>query len=389
LKKDPLPVRSHSARAFACLSIRPVAVLCALLVGAIPAVASESDEAVDTPRYQSPERSAGGLDTLRGSFEENGAWSLLTDNLRWAVDIAGRVNATNKSGYTNQEFFGIDLLKTVSTEKRDIGTLIVQLFTDFHSDAPPFRKSWDFKVRELHFNYHVTPRGGLNLRVGHMQIPYGLNLPAVTGGTLRQFDTGPNLGHKVDWGTSLNGILPKFVYEVALTRGSGFDYESKGDPYLVSGRIGTPSHRPFTVGASGLHGKVFNPKNGAIIDRTRLGIDTRWQGGPIDALAQVSIGRDHTGAQPKTDIVNSFLDLSWRTPTDALLLYAQGNLMMSRATAAVSSATWTKSSDLKIGAQLAVAKHYWISADYRHELKSTGKTNKPDLIRIELRYRFF
>ena len=378
-------VRPNLARAFARASIHLVTALCAVLLGAIPTLASESGEDARTGSYPSAERSAGGLDTLRGSFEEGGAWSLLTDNLRWAVDIAGRINATESAGYTNQEFFGIDLLKTVSSEKRDIGTLIVQLYVDFHSDAPAWRNTWDFKVREMHFNYYITRRGGLNLRIGHIQIPYGLNLPPITGGTLRQFDTGPNLGHKVDWGTSLNGVNSKFVYEVALTRGSGFDYESDGDPYLVSGRIGTPTQRPFVIGASGLHGKVFNPRNGAIIDRTRIGVDTRWQGGPIDALAQVSIGRDHTGAQPKMDIVNSFLDLSWRTPTDALLLYAQGNLMMSRPTAG-SGGAWNKSSFLTIGAQLALAQHYWISADYRHELTSAGV---PDLFRVELRYRFF
>ena len=356
-----------------------------LLCGGMPAAGSPPNTEADTPQYPSPERSTGGLDTLRGTFQEGGALSLITENLRWAVDIAGRIKTNEDSGFTNKQFFGIDLLKVVSTEKRDIGTLIVQLYVDRDSEAPAFRETWDFKVREFHFNYHVTRRGGVNLRIGHIQIPYGLNLPPITGGTLRQFDTGPNLGHKVDWGTSINGVNPNFVYEVALTRGSGFDYKDKGNPYLVSGRIGTPNQRPFVLGASALHGKVLNFKNGNIINRTRIGIDARWQGGPIDALAQVSLGRDNSIGKPKTDIANYFLDLSWRTPADSLLLYAQGRLGMERLSAS-SRGAWTKKSSLTVGAQLALARHYWISADYQHELTRSGA---PDVVRFELRYRFF
>jgi hypothetical protein len=357
----------------------------AFLCGGLPAAGSVQSPDPNAPHYQSPERSSGGLDTLKGKFDGDGALSLLTDNLRWAVDIAGRINTDENSGFTNQQFFGIDLLKTVSTPKRDIGTLIVQLYIDRNSDAPPFRETWDFKVRELHFNYHVTRSGSVNLRIGHIQIPYGLNLPPITGGTLRQFDTGPNLGHKVDWGTSINGVNSQFVYEVSLTRGSGFDYKDKGDPYLVSGRIGTPNQKPFVFGASGLHGKVLNSRNGKIINRTRIGIDVRWQGGPIDALAQVSVGQDNSIDEPKTDVTNYFLDLSWRTPADSLLLYAQSRLSMKRPSNS-SGGVWTKESFLTIGAQLALARHYWLSADYNHELTTNGK---PDVVRIELRYRFF
>ncbi len=357
----------------------------ALLCGGVAAAGSPPNTEANTAQYQSPERSAGGLDTLRGKFPQDSALNFIKDNLRWAVDIAGRIKTDEDSGFTNKQFFGIDLLKAVSTKKRDIGTLLVQLYVDRDSKAPPFRETWDFKVREFHFNYYVTRRGGVNLRIGHIQIPYGLNLPPITGGTLRQFDTGPNLGHKVDWGTSINGVNPRFVYEVALTRGSGFDYKDKGGPYLVSGRVGTPSQRAFVLGASALHGKVLSFKNGSIINRTRIGIDARWQGGPIDALAQVSLGQDNSTGKPKTDIANYFIDLSWRTPADSLLLYAQGRLSMERPSAS-SRGAWTKKSSLTVGAQLALARHYWISVDYQHELTRSGA---PDVMRFELRYRFF
>jgi len=84
--------------------------------------------------------------------------------------------------------------------------------------------------------------------------------------------------------------------------------------------------------------------------------------------------------------VNGFIDLSWRSPAETLLLYTQGNIMMKRDSSAPSNVPWDKVSYLTVGSQLALATHYWISADYRHELTST---NKPDRIRIQLRYRFF
>jgi hypothetical protein len=123
-------------------------------------------------------------------------------------------------------------------------------------------------------------------------------------------------------------------------------------------------------------------KMGAITERTRIGLDWRWIGGPVDVLAELSIGRDSR----EKDVVNSFIDLSWRSPLEALLLYAQGNIRMNRKTADRNDKPWQKLSYLTLGAQLALGTHYWLSADYRHELTTTGK---PDRVRAQLRYRFF
>jgi len=355
-------------------------ILCGLVLLSFPALGSDSAVSPEAREAESSSDPFGDLDVPLGSVDSSSRWSFLTDNLRWAVDFAGRINTAENSGYTNQEFFGIDLHKVVSTKNRDIGTLLVQLYVDYHSDPPPNRDHWDYKTRLLYFNYHVTGRGGLNVKVGHLLIPYGLNLPQRTPGTLRQFDTGANLGYKIDWGTSINGISSNFNYEISLTRGSGFEYDSDQGPYLISGRAGTPDHLPLAMGISGLHGKIL--KNGKITDRTRIGVDWRWTGGVLDVLGELSIGRDGHSK----DIVNGFLDLSWRSPMDTLLLYAQGNIMMNREGSAPHSLPWKKVSYLTLGSQLALGTHYWISADYRHEMTSTGK---PDRIRAQLRYRFF
>jgi len=355
-----------------------LAVLLCLVLGlSSPALATDSDIEA------SPEDSIdNGFDDLQlpfGQVRAGETWKFLTENLRWAVDFAGRINATEDAGYTNQDFFGLDMHKVVSTSKRDIGTMLVQLYVDYNSDPPPGKNDWKFRTRLLFFNYYLSGRGGLNVRLGHILVPYGLNLPSRTPGTLRQFDTGANLGLKVDWGTSVNGVLSNLNYEIALTRGSGMDYESQNDPYLISGRVGTPSHLPLAMGISGLHGKVL--KNGRIIPRTRIGVDWRWLGGPLDVLAELSIGRD----SHEKDIVNSFIDVSWRSPMETLLVYVQGNIMMNRGVADRDQ-SWEKLSYLTLGSQLALGTHYWLSADYRHEITNTGK---PDRVRAQIRYRFF
>jgi len=355
-----------------------LAALFGLLLALSPPALSEEPNS-EASAEDSGENGFDDLELPFGQIKAGDAWNFLTDNLRWAVDFAGRINATDNSGYTNQEFFGLDMHKVVSSSNRDIGTMLVQLYVDYHSDPPPGRSNWDFKTRLLFFNYYVSGRGGLNVRLGHILVPYGLNLPSRTPGTLRQFDTAANLGLKVDWGTSVNGVLSKFNYEIALTRGSGMDYESENDPYLISGRVGTPSHLPLAMGISGLHGKIL--KNGRIIPRTRIGLDWRWMGGPVDVLAEISIGRD----SHDKDIVNSFIDVSWRSPMESLLIYAQGNIMMNRKTTDRYKA-WEKTSYLTLGSQLALGTHYWLSADYRHEITDTGK---PDRVRVQIRYRFF
>lgn len=113
--------------------VRLCAVLAAALLCAMPAAGSAPSADTDAPPYQSPERSAGGLDTLRGTFDRDGALSLLTDNLRWAVDIAGRIKAPDDSGFTNQQFFGIGILETLpfTIHENELGThTLYMVFAD-------------------------------------------------------------------------------------------------------------------------------------------------------------------------------------------------------------------------------------------------------------------
>ena len=309
----------------------------------------------------------------RGSTAAGERWTWLTDNLRWAIDVAGRADVpTDGASSAHGGFLGLDLHKVVSTQTRDLGTLLVQLYAE-DDDG-----DWQYTTRLLYFNYLASGRGGFNIRLGHILVPYGLNLPSRTPGTLRQFITGPNVGFKADWGASINGVLPAWNYEVSLTRGSGRNIEGSDHPYLVSGRVGSSMERPFSAGLSALEGKVLTETG--VIRRSRLGADLRWQGGPIDLLATASVGQD----EKSTEIVNAFAEISWRSPNETVLAYAQGRLSRKRPGHA-----WSETSYATLGARLHVARHYWLSADYRRGLTSRSRKANPDVARIQLRYRFF
>ena len=102
-------------------------VLAGSLAIQIPAGASTTDgaeAAVAEDLDQSPDE-----ELPLGEISGEGKWSVLTDNLRWALDVAGRLVVNTQDGsLSHVEFVGIDLHKVVSTSKRDIGTLLVQLY---------------------------------------------------------------------------------------------------------------------------------------------------------------------------------------------------------------------------------------------------------------------
>lgn len=299
-------------------------------------------------------------------------WGWLTDNLRWAIDVAGRVVVPTEGGDVGHvEFFGIDTHKVISTSTRDWATMLVQLYARNREG-----ESIEFTPRLVYVNFMASRRGALNARLGHILIPFGLNIPSLAPGTLRQFSTGQNVGFKVDWGTSINGVLPIGNYEIALSRGSGRKYISRDSPYLVSGRVGTPSGRSFVAGLSGLYGKVLLPGASLPTTRHRVGVDLRWQGGPVDALAEIAYGDD--------EVVNSFLELSWNSPLESLLVYAQGRLYMQRP-----AQDWERTAYFTLGTQWNVLRHIWLSADYRRGLSRTSREMRPDHFRMQVRYRFF
>lgn len=358
-------IDSRSALAVAALVL---AGSLAVQVNAGAPTTDDAEAAVAADLDQSPDE-----ELPLGDLSGEGRWSVLTDNLRWALDVAGRLDVNTRDGsLTHVEFVGIDLHKVVSTSKRDIGTLLIQLY------GKGVDGDWKYTTRLLYFNYLASGGGGFNIRIGHILVPYGLNLPSRTPGSLRQYITGRDIGFKADWGASVNGVLPAWNYEISLTRGSGVDFKSHDSPYLVSGRVGSSFGRPLVAGLSALYGDVLGKQG--VVRKARVGADVRWLGGPVDVRAEVSYGSDDR----TTDVLNTFGEISWWSPEESFMAYVQGRFFMTKP-----ANDWQETSYLTVGARIHVLRHIWLSADYRYGFTRDSRAQKPDVFRAQLRYRFF
>ena len=153
--------------------------------------------------------------------------------------------------------------------------------------------------------------------------------------TLRQFIPVNNAGFKKDWGISLNGSPPKFDYEISLTRGTGVDLTGTDvDPFLVAGRIGTPSDKNVVVGLSALYGEVVSdmpihrvdhndPRGEAreadgFVRRLRVGVDSTLVFDQFTWRSEVSGGDDF-----EQQVFNALTELNWTSVDDVLSAYMQ------------------------------------------------------------------
>ena len=331
-----------------------------------------------------------------------GALGAELPGLRATIDLSERVSWSDADGgIGSQTAIGFDLHKVFSTDTSDVATATLQGYLVRIEDlpgAPPFfdgPDDWEFQFRI--FNLNWTPRatrGRLNLRVGHMELPYGLEHRLNTNGTLRDFTHGANLGIKADWGVSLNGVLDAFEYELAWTRGVA-DERTLEATGVVSGRIGTPSERPWILGLSFLHGRVSNLRAVGLwrsgiatptplesdrdaIRRTRIGIDLEWNEGPIVVLAELSGGVDFDQR-----VWNGLVELDWNSPYEDWLVYGQLRFEARRF-----DAGWDGREQLALGVRWAPDEHWALSTELARDLDHFGARAESTRVRSQLRYRF-
>jgi len=323
--------------------------------------------------------------------------------LRLTVDLAGRgILSTRKGKASAVHFVGFDLYKVFSTETSDIGTLIAQGYLTKLNDVgkhPPFFEGpddWDYVSRIFNFNYTGIADERFNIKIGHFEVPYGLEQPINTNGTLRDMTHPGNLGIKADWGFTFNGDFPDFDYEVGLSRGTGIEYYDRGNPYALAGRIGTPRDRTTIVGASFFHGKVSNSRvvglykmgladpSGVgslegITRRTRVGLDlqhffeSEWS-----LLGQVDYGRDY-----EQNIFNGLLEFDYEDPDERFLIFLQGTLYARRF-----HDGWDEAITSNLGIRYTPDNHWAISTMYRQILTTWFGTPRDSILFLQLRYRF-
>jgi hypothetical protein len=217
-------------------------------------------------------------------------------------------------------------------------------------------------------------RGGFNIRAGHFEVPFGLEQNIDTNGTLRQY-TFKDRGIKADWGFSVNGALPELDYEIAVTRGSGNDIESKDDPYIFAGRVGTPSTENLILGFSWLKGDIYNGTT--TVSRSRIGFDLAHYFKQWETLFEISGGENEDFST-----FNTLAELSWRSPLENLHSYGQF-----RKTREKQLSGWEDGSSIALGLNWAVTPKFNISGEWFKELESLSQNDTAQRFVMQFRVR--
>ena len=305
---------------------------------------------------------------------------IVTDNARVSMDAAVR-SVWGRDDYA-QYVVGLDYHKIWSVNQRDIGVLTIQPYvvnfagkmaTPYFFDGRDTELTW----RITNFNYMMLPSGALRIRVGHFEIPFGLEQNADTNGTLRQYSASADRGIKADWGGTINGVLPHWEYEFALSRGSGNDISSRDNPLVLSGRIGSASHRNWIVGGSFFEGRVQTPTSA--IRRKRIGVDASYYYRHWGILGEASYG-DDAGFRRE----HYLIEFSWRNALESIQLYSQYHVQnKERSTVNIKN----QSQRLTIGVEWALGRRFSINAQWWEPTNTATSVNPPSEFAAQLRYR--
>ena len=309
------------------------------------------------------------------------------DNLRFTVDVATRPTYFGPTGdFGNAAFLGIDLHKVITSEDGDIGTLTLQPFLTRIDNIQDARQSifedrhdWAIEWRIFNFNFTKYGKGKTNFRIGHFELPFGLEQIINTNGTLRDYTHFENYGIKNDWGVSFNGENKEFEYEVGLTRGSGNFYRRRDDPYVVSGRIGTSRDESVVLGLSGLHGETLNfDSGGGTTRRSRLGLDMTVSNEQFVYLSEFS-----AGVEDSDPVFTGLFEIDIYNEDETLLLY---NQLVVRGIEQAND--WDFEVRDSIGVRWQPNSHWALSAQVSHFFDAFGPARRGTVLEIQSRYRF-
>lgn len=386
--------------------IGSLALIAATIVWTSIAAAQDSESETHTS-----EEHAVSLDDMLGDSineGENGFLDSFDENLRFSFDFVSRVETTSKRGeaaFVNA--IGLDIHKVFSDDEGDIGTLLMQPYIvrrDNQYSRLFVMNNDDAAIIELHdfyFNLTRYGRGQTNFKVGHFDVPFGLEPNVDTHFTLRQLIPLHDAGFKKDWGVSLNGTPPEFDYEISLSRGTGPDLNNHGhDTYLAAGRIGTPANENFTFGLSALYGEVHDRHGTHRVDeappagyrdreieewvrRFRVGADATWILGQYTLRSEISGGQDFD-----QDVANMLGELMWTTPDEEFSAYIQGVYL-----AQDGFLGWTEDIKSRLGIVWKINETITVSAQWIHEFQTyineeRGPHSHEDSYTLQFRMRF-
>ncbi len=308
------------------------------------------------------------------------------DNLRFTVDLAYRPSFSGQTGsFGGLGFAGIDLHKVFTDKQGDWGTLILQTYLTRIDNVPApqsgFDDDSDFELvnRITNFNFTRYGKGKTNFRIGHFEVPFGLEQIVNTNGTLRDYTHTQNFGLKSDWGVTFNGEANDVEYELGLSRGSGNVWRRRDDPFVVAGRIGTSRQEPVVLGLSVFYGDVlsFGP-DGGTVERGRVGADFTFADEKLIWMAELS-----AGFEDKERAYTALLEVDWTDSTESLLAY---NQIVLRGFGRDDG--WDNELRNSLGVRWTPDQHWAASGQLSHFFDSLGPERRGSVLEFQLRYRF-
>lgn len=310
-------------------------------------------------------------------------------NTQYSIDLSSRYLhdfLQEKGGFQNA--VGLDYYTKVTGVDRDVATVVIQLYgmrIDNHPRPAGFYEGeddWEIMPRINTINIHLRSDRSLNLKLGHYEIPYGLEVPINSNGTIRQLNHGPNLGVKVDYGVGLNGTLEKFQYNFGVSRGAGVEFDLDTDAYVVAGRIGTVTDRESFYGINSAGISVFhterNTAGGGILRRQRVGLDGQYYSGPFGVMSELSIGHDNNRL-----LLNSLIEGNIVNKRETLMAYTQyRHRSIDRLTG------WDQMVSLGFGFRWAPDNHWALSAQVDRVVDAFSTSLQSTFAQLQLRHRF-
>ena len=348
--------------------------------------------------------------------EESRLFSMSREDLIFKREIIiGGSYSDEKNEMAGKNSIGFEVLKKLSNKKGDWASFLFQMrFVRYDRQTMLMNKTkmqpahidgahdWELELHDAYFKYSGPFKGRLNLRIGHFDVPYGLEQNVDTHSTLVQLMSMRNVGFKKDWGISAGGRFPEMDYEFAFTRGTGAEYIERGRNYLVSGRVGTPADKNFCIGLSGLYGQVIDAmavmrgkKMGIpatwfgsttkpaddIIRRWRVGLDSIYLFGPYTFKGELSYGED-----VNQEVINGIFEIDYLVPDmdGRLEAVAQVQTAYQDITASGSN----NDTFLVLGLNYRVSREVTVQTMYRHDLQRLKDTENDNVIGLQL-YCYF
>lgn len=310
--------------------------------------------------------------------------SFWSENLRIDLDVSSRSILSGDGDLAHVGALGLDLHKVFSTDLRDLATFVLQPYlvrADGLHPTPGFLDdAHDTELQWRIFNGNVKLRdsGALNLRVGHFELPFGLEQTLDTNGTLRQYTHGANFGFKADWGATLNGEFDEFEYEFAWSRGGGNEYRSAGGDGVFSGRIGMPRDADVIAGLSFLDGTFWDGGNAT--EKQRVALDVQVYRRALGYFLEVAVGEE----DQDTDVVRGIAEVNWRDAYETTLVWLQlGGEERS------SPAGTDGSVSTQLGVQWRASQDWTLSTQVVQVLEPlVDDGNRSTSLLLQLRYRF-